>query len=184
MTRKKVAALFIDAENLYYIQKGLGWQVDFLKLVEFLEKHFELYNSFFYTVVDKTSDSAKEKDIFLDSLSFAGYTVRRKMLKIIQAGDKTIKKGNVDIEMVVDMFNTKDLYDVAILFSGDSDFERALELLRSNGKEIIVISAKGYVAKELINVADRYVDLSTMKKDVCDTPSKSKKKALIMPERS
>ncbi len=183
--RKKVAALFIDAENLYYIQRGLGWQIDFAKLTSFFETHFEIYNSFVYTVVSKDSEEAKEKLQFLDGLSFAGYTVRKKMLKVIKAGDKTIKKGNVDIELVVDIFNTKDLYDVAILFSGDGDFERAMELLRSNGKEIFVISTRGYVAKELINVADKYVDLATLRKDLEYIPTKVKSKVppLVMPER-
>lgn len=165
MVRKKTAALFIDAENLYFIQKGLGWEIDFEKLYNFFDTHFSIYNSFYYTVVAPEQDSYEEKSQFLDSLALSGYTVRRKLLKIIHAGDKQIRKGNVDIEMVVDMFNTKDLYEVAILFSGDSDFERALELLRSYGKEIIVVSARGYVSRELINTADKYTDITVLREE-------------------
>lgn len=165
MERKKTAALFVDAENLYFIQKGLGWEIDFEKLYNFFDTHFSIYNAFYYTVVAPDQETYEEKTQFLDSLAVAGYTVRRKHLKIIHAGDKQIRKGNVDIEMVVDMFNTKDLYDVIVLFSGDSDFERALELLRSYGKEIIVVSARGYVSRELINAADKYTDLAVLKDD-------------------
>ncbi len=165
MERKKTAALFIDAENLFFIQKGLGWEIDFEKLYNFFDTHFSIYNAFYYTVVAPEQDSYEEKLQFLDSLAVHGYTVRRKHLKIIHAGDKQIRKGNVDIEMVVDMFNTKDLYDVVILLSGDSDFERALELLRSYGKEIMVVSARGFVSRELINTADKYTDISILKEE-------------------
>ncbi|MFN7160144.1 MAG: NYN domain-containing protein [Candidatus Gracilibacteria bacterium] len=163
MSQMKTAALFIDAENLYFIQKGLGWEVDLPKVYEFFEERYNIYNAFYYTVVDPSSEGYIEKNQFLDTLSPVGYTIRKKIIKIIKAGDKIIKKGNLDIEMVLDMFNTKDLYQVIILFSGDSDFERALELLRTHGKEIIVISSRGYVSKELMNAPDKYYDLQDLK---------------------
>ena len=46
----------------------------------------------------------------------------------------------MDVEIVLDMFNTVDSYDMAILVSGDGDFERALNLLRARGKRFIVVS--------------------------------------------
>lgn len=163
MSQLKTAAIFIDAENLYFIQKGLGWEVDLPKLYEFFEERYYIYNAFYYTVVDPSSDGYAEKNQLLDALSPIGYTVRKKIIKIIKAGDKIVKKGNLDIEMALDMFNTKDLYQVIVLFSGDSDFDRALELLRTHGKEIIVISSRGYVSKELMNAADKYYDLQDLK---------------------
>lgn len=179
---KKVAALFIDAENLYFTQKN-GWPIDFERLYGFFAQHYALYNAFFYTVVDAThEENYEEKSHFLDQMAFSGYTVRRKQVKRIRAGDKTVRKGNVDIEMVVDMFNTRDLYDVVILFSGDSDFERALELLRTYGKEVLVVSAKGSVAKELINAADKYIDLEQLKEEVAALPATAEQKLLVMPK--
>lgn len=167
----KTAALFIDAENLYFIQKGLGWEIDLAKVYAFFEERYYIYNAFYYTVVDPSSDGYIEKNQFLDTLSPIGYTIRKKIIKIIKAGDKIIKKGNLDIEIVLDMFNTKDLYQVVVLFSGDSDFERALELLRTYGKEIIVISSRGFVAKELINAPDKYYDLQDLKEFFLKDPT-------------
>lgn len=61
------------------------------------------------------------------------------------------------------MFNTVDNYDVAVLFSGDGDFERAIELVRGRGKEIYVVSTDGFAARELRNAAGRnYLDFTTM----------------------
>ena len=44
---------------------------------------------------------------------------------------------------------------MAFLFSGDSDFERAVELLRSRGKRIFVVSVRGQLSRELAYVADK-----------------------------
>lgn len=178
---KKIAALFIDAENLYFTQKN-GWPIDFERLYAFFAQHYAIYNAFYYTVVDPSNEeNYEEKNQFLDALALEGYTVRRKLVKLIRAGEKMIRKGNVDIEMVVDMFNTRDLYDVVILFSGDSDFERALELLRTYGKEVLVVSAKGSVAKELINAADKYIDLEQLKEEVMAV-TQGDAKPLMMPK--
>lgn len=179
---KKVAALFIDAENLFFTQKN-GWPIDFERMYTFFAQHYSIYNAFYYTVVDPSNEEGyEEKNQYLDQLAFAGYTVRRKQVKLIRTGEKFVRKGNVDIEMVVDMFNTRDLYDVVILFSGDSDFERALELLRTYGKEVLVVSAKGSVAKELINAADKYVDLEKLKADLAALPAAADKKTFVMPK--
>ena len=169
-TQQKTAAIFIDAENLYFIQKALGWEIDFERLYNFVATKYNIYNAFYYTVTDPTNDAFEEKNQFLASLSLIGYTVRKKEVKVIRVGDKYKKKGNLDIEMVIDMFNTKELYERALLFSGDSDFERAIELLRSHGKESVVISTKGFVSRELINAADKFIDLQLLKSEIEKLP--------------
>ncbi len=59
------------------------------------------------------------------------------MIRDQDTGERIIK-GNLDTEILLDMVNTVDNYDVAFLCSGDSDFERAVDLLRSRGKRIYV----------------------------------------------
>jgi uncharacterized LabA/DUF88 family protein len=61
------------------------------------------------------------------------------------------------------MFNTVDQYDRVILFSGDGDFERAIELLRSKNTHITVVSTEGMIARELRNATDRYIDLNDVR---------------------
>ena len=64
------------------------------------------------------------------------------------------------------MFNTVDQYDRVILFSGDGDFERAIELLRSKNTHITVVSTEGMIARELRNATDRYIDLNDIKDSI------------------
>jgi uncharacterized LabA/DUF88 family protein len=64
------------------------------------------------------------------------------------------------------MFNTVEQYDKVILFSGDGDFERAIELLRSKNTHITVVSTEGMIARELRNATDRYIDLNDMRDQI------------------
>jgi uncharacterized LabA/DUF88 family protein len=46
-------------------------------------------------------------------------------------------------------------YDVAFLLSGDSDFERVVELLRSRNKRVYVVTSRRTCSRELAYVADK-----------------------------
>jgi uncharacterized protein (TIGR00288 family) len=83
--------------------------------------------------------------------------VRRKAVKAIrdQETGERVLKANVDTELILDLVNTADNYDVAFLFSGDSDFERAVDLLRSRGKRVYVVTARPVLSRELSYVADK-----------------------------
>jgi uncharacterized LabA/DUF88 family protein len=78
-------------------------------------------------------------------------------VKVIRDEDtgERIFKGNLDTEIVLDMMNTLDNYDVAFLFSGDSDFERAIDLLRSRGKRVYLVTARAQLSRELAYVSDK-----------------------------
>ena len=158
------AALFIDEANIYFSQKTLKWEVDFEKVYSYFSSHFALYNCFFYAA--EPLESEKEKKEEYQQMTLQGYTMRLKRLKEIRdkTGKIVAKKANLDIEMAVDMFATKDNYDIAVVFSGDSDFIRVVELLRTYGKQILIFSTKGHSAIDLINAGDKYVDMKEMKK--------------------
>jgi uncharacterized LabA/DUF88 family protein len=67
----------------------------------------------------------------------------------------------------MDMFNTVENYDKAILLSGDGDFERALELLRSRGREICVVSTQNWIAAELrMAVGSHFLDLQDLRAQI------------------
>lgn len=165
MNRPLRVSIFVDGANMFYTQKkGLGWFFDPAKLLKTLKGDDELADAFWFMGV-KTSPESRDEN-FLRFLAYAGYTVRTKQLKTIfdpESGE-TIQKANLDIEVVMDMFNTVDNYDKAILLSGDGDFERALELLRSRGKRICVVSTQNWIASELrMAVGSHYIDLQDLR---------------------
>lgn len=165
MDEKTRVAVFVDGSNLFYMQKGvLGWFIDLEKLLFHIEEEYGHIEDAYYYVSQAGPSEAKQKS-FLESIPSMGYSLYTKTVKEIREEDGSIRyKANLDIEIVLDMFNTIDNYDMAVLVSGDGDFDRALQLLRARGKRFKVISTKGCVAKELRSTAGRhYIDVLTLK---------------------
>ncbi|NEU76581.1 NYN domain-containing protein [Hassallia byssoidea VB512170] len=157
-------SIFVDGNNMFYAQQKNGWFFDPRRVLEyFRNEHHEtaLINAFWYTGLKDPQDQRG----FRDALISLGYTVRTKILKEYydDSSGRYSQKANLDIEIVVDMFNTVDQYDRVVLFSGDGDFERAIELLRGKNTYITVVSTEGMIARELRNATDRYIDLNDIR---------------------
>lgn len=159
-------SIFVDGNNMFYAQQKNGWFFDPRRVLEYFTKDSDvtLMNAFWYTGLKDPQDQRG----FRDALISLGYTVRTKILKEYYDDNsgRISQKANLDIEIVVDMFNTVDQYDRVILFSGDGDFERAIELLRSKNTHITVVSTEGMIARELRNVTDRYIDLNDIRPEI------------------
>ncbi|MCA1811325.1 MAG: NYN domain-containing protein [Halobacteriales archaeon] len=129
--------------------------MDYFKVGEFLRGSGSFRAAFYY-IADVTAQDGMQNR-FLDFLAHSGYIVRKKPVKVIEdkATGQKVFKANVDTEMVLDMVNTADNYDVAFLLSGDSDFERCVDLLRSRGKRVYVMTSESTISRELSHVADK-----------------------------
>ena len=87
----------------------------------------------------------------------------------------TSAKANLDIEIVMDMFSTIDTYDMAMLVSGDSDFERALQMLRARGKKFKVFSTAACIAKEIRYICGmHFIDFTDIREQVEKTAKPSR----------
>lgn len=145
-------------------QMHMGWKIDFRKLKEHFTKDRFLINSFYYTREPDREEDAK----FIGFLVWTGFTVRTKRVKRYtdpESGQE-IAKCNLDVEMVIDTFNTVPLYDAAFFFSGDGDFARAVELLRSKGKRTVAVSTDGMISFDLANAVDEYIELNTLRREL------------------
>jgi uncharacterized LabA/DUF88 family protein len=159
-------SIFVDGNNMFYAQQKNGWFFDPKKILEYFtrEPDARLVNAFWYTGIKDAQDQRG----FRDALISLGYTVRTKFLKEYydDSSGRYSQKANLDIEIVIDMFNTVEQYNHVILFSGDGDFERAVELLRSKNTHITVVSTEGMIARELRNVTDKYMDLNEIRREI------------------
>ncbi|MEB3310373.1 MAG: NYN domain-containing protein [Snowella sp.] len=164
--KRERLSIFVDGNNMFYAQQKNGWFFDPRRVLEYFthDPSVNLINAFWYTGLKDSQDQRG----FRDALISLGYTVRTKILKEYydDSSGRYSQKANLDIEIVVDMFNTVEQYDRVILFSGDGDFERAIELLRSKNTHITVVSTEGMIARELRNATDRYIDLNDIRKDI------------------
>lgn len=161
--------VFIDASNLWQAQKAKGMLFDFAKLKNFLidtynTKHIKI---FYYTAYPKdgTRDySLDSKHKFFIYLSKAlNFEVRKKELKRIRqdnlVGEVFKEKGNMDVEMTIDVIHFINDYSTAIFFSGDSDFLPLVSYIRNKNKKVFIYSTKNNVSEELRTGADGYFDL-------------------------
>lgn len=161
----KRVAVFLDGANLFFTQKKLGWNVDNERLLEYCKAFGNVVEAVYYTGVNQDDKQKK----YRDKLAYIGYSLVTKPIKTIydSINGCTTQKANLDVEIVLDMFNMVERYDVAVLISGDGDFERALQQLKSRGKEVKVISTRGLVANELVYTAGiNYIDLLSIKEIV------------------
>ncbi|MEO1145977.1 MAG: NYN domain-containing protein [Cyanobacteria bacterium J06638_22] len=164
MTSMNRLSIFVDGNNMFYAQQKNGWFFDPRRVLTYfqtVQPNTTLINAFWYTGLKDPQDQRG----FRDALISLGYTVRTKILKEYYDDNsgRYSQKANLDIEIVVDMFNTVEQYDKVVLFSGDGDFERAIELLRSKSTHITVVSTEGMIARELRNATDRYIDLNEIR---------------------
>ncbi len=158
-------AVFVDGSNFFYMQtKDLGQFLDPKKLLDFIAQFGEITDAYYYTGEDDHPEAKQQS--YLDALPYMGYSLITKRIKTIfdpQTGT-TKRKANLDIEIVLDMFNTIDNYDMAVLVSGDGDFERALQMLKSRGKQFKVMATDNFAAMEIRRVAGmHYINLSEIK---------------------
>jgi uncharacterized LabA/DUF88 family protein len=157
-------AIFIDGSNLFYAALQLGIEIDYTKLLCRLTGGSRLLRSFFYTGVDPTNEKQQG---FLLWMRRNGYRVITK--ELIQLPDGS-KKANLDVEIAVDMIALVGCYDTAILVSGDGDLAYAVDAVSYRGIRVEVVSLRSMTSDSLINVADRYIDLDSIKEDIQKAP--------------
>ncbi len=152
-------AFFVDGANMDWSCRRAGYFVDYGKARTFFLAGGHFYAGYYYLADFSDRDPAQLR--YFDYLTYSGYIVRRRPVKVLYDEDtgERILKGNLDTEIVLDMLNTVNNYDVAYLFSGDSDFERAVDLLRSRGKRVYVVTSARQLSRELSYVADKPIFL-------------------------
>ena len=84
-------------------------------------------------------------------------------------------KGNMDIELAIDVLEMAEHLDHVILFSGDGDFRRLVEAVQRRGLRVSVVStiksAPPMVADELRRQADDFIELSELAPLIARNPS-------------
>lgn len=149
----------IDAANLEQSLKSLGWRVDYKRLYRYFQNNTRLVGVRYYC--PRFGDPAQDK--FFVVLKKMGFKLVTKPPKNIKVSGKLKKcKANFDVEIALDMFLLSHKYDALVLFSGDSDFNYLVRLLRGKGKKVIVVSTKHHISKELIASCNKYFDLKKL----------------------
>ena len=164
---KERIALFIDGSNLYAAAKSVGFDIDYKHLLEFFSGQSNFIRAYYYTALIDDQEYSPIRPL-VDWLDYNGYTMITKPTKEFtdSAGRRKIK-GNMDIEIAIDMMEMADKLDHMVLFSGDGDFRRLVEAVQNKGARVTVIStvksSPPMCADELRRQSDQFVDIVDLK---------------------
>lgn len=146
-------AVFFDMSNLYFAARDLGVRIDYARLLDFLANGRRLHRAYAYMAISPDESSAIP---FLTWLRRNGFRVITKPLKRFSDGTT---KGDLDMELAVDLLSQAPYIDIAVIVSGDGDFTYLVDRAQRLGLRVEIASTPRYTAIELLEIADRFVDL-------------------------
>ena len=168
-------ALFIDGSNLYATAKALGFDIDYKRLLGFFRKRSRLVRAIYYTALMDDAEYSPIRPL-IDWLDYNGYKVVTKPAKeFTDALGRRKVKGNMDIELAIDVMQLCDHLDHIVLFSGDGDFRSLIAAVQAKGRRTSVVSTlttrPPMIADELRRQTDQFIDLADLKEEIGRDPA-------------
>ncbi|HRJ12621.1 MAG TPA: NYN domain-containing protein [Alphaproteobacteria bacterium] len=157
-------AIFIDGANLYAAARALGFDIDYRQMLKWVSTRGQLIRAFYYTALLEDQEYSPIRPL-VDWLDYNGFTMVTKPTKEFtdSYGRRKIK-GNMDIELAIDVMEAANYCQHIMLFSGDGDFRRLIEAVGRKGVRTTVVSTMKsnppMVADELRRQADNFLDLA------------------------
>ena len=152
-------AIFIDGSNLYHSleENCKRFDLDFAAFSNKLCKGRTMYRTYYYNVLrdpDRNPQAYQDQQKFLSALYSTPYLEVR-LGEAKMRGETAVEKG-IDIMLATDLlrFAWNDLYDVAILVSGDGDFSYAVKAVKDVGKHVEIAAFPANLSWDLAHVAD------------------------------
>ncbi len=168
-------ALFIDGANLYSSAKGLGFDIDYKKLLEEFRKRGILIRAYYYTALVEDQEYSPIRPL-VDWLDYNGFTlVTKSAREYTDSQGRKRWRGDMDIEIAVDMLEIANSADHVVLFSGDGDFRCLIEAVQRKGVRVTVVSTvksqPPMASDDLRRQADAFVDLADLS-DIIGRPAR------------
>ena len=159
-------SLFIDGANLHAAARALGFDIDYKRLLKHFQEQCHLIRAFYYTALVEDQEYSPLRPL-VDWLDYNGFTMVTKPTKEYtdSMGRRKIK-GNMDIELAIDVLEMAAHLDHVVQFSGDGDFRRLVEAVQRKGVRVSVVSTirsqPPMVADELRRQADNFIELEEL----------------------
>jgi len=142
---KERVAIFIDGSNLYYSLKDIKIKkINFKKLLTSLTKEKLLISTFYYNA---SLDISQNKKTYWEQQKFFNFlrkipdfnVILCRMRKHNQDGKISFDVKGDDVCLAVDLVSGayENLYDIAIIISGDEDFVPAIQKAQKLNKKVV-----------------------------------------------
>lgn len=173
--------VFVDAQNLHYGKKEYGgedYDVDAVALRDELTDGRDLIRSYWFDsypteeqieAINEDPDderSLSDKQGFFYFLKMNGFRVDAKPLRM-RGENRLVEKG-ADIGLATELVarGFDDSYEVAVVVTGDSDFERSIRHVQDRGKIVEVASFDSQIGSDLKQIADDYHEIDEFAEDI------------------
>lgn len=173
--------LFIDGANLYATARSLNFDIDYRKLLDYFRSQAKLVRANYYTAMMEDADYSPIRPL-VDWLDYNGFSVVTKPTKEFtdSTGRRKIK-GNMDIEIAVDIMDLAGELEHVVLFSGDGDFRRLVEAVQRKGLRVTVVSTlktkPPMVADDLRRQTDVFVEIMSLSEQIGRAGGQRKQRA-------
>ena len=168
MQSQKRIMIFVDGSNFYHAcRTAFGkTKLDMGELAHRIVERAggELRRAYYYTSpLPQTDQGSAGQQRFLDRLRKTDYLEVR-LGRLEPRGESMVEK-EVDVMLASDMlyFAIRDLYDIAVIVSGDGDYRHAIQYVKDIGKHVMLAYppvGRGLSCRALREVCDRTIDLT------------------------
>jgi uncharacterized LabA/DUF88 family protein len=168
-------ALFIDGANLYSTAKTIGFDIDYKRLLKEFQTRGEMLRAFYYTAVVEDQEFSSIRPL-VDWLDYNGFTlVTKSAREYVDSQGRKRWRGDMDVDLAVDMMELADRVDHVVLFSGDGDFRRLVEAMQRKGVRVTVVSTvksqPPMASDDLRRQADVFIELADLA-DIIGRPAR------------
>ena len=146
-------AIYIDGANMEHSAEELGFRIDYTRFKKFLVGTRTLAFVNYYN--GYSTDVGRQ--VFYHKLETFGFSVELGPPR--QVG---LPQKQVDVQIAVDAISNAydNLFDVALIASGDGDLTPAVKKLKSMIKPVEIASFRDQLSSYLLTNATRIIDLS------------------------
>jgi len=164
--------VFVDGSNFYFGCKELlgNARIDFNKLSQLLTNGRNLIRTYYYNApVNKKENEERYKNQqkFFEKLKNTPYLELR-LGRLVNRDGVLVEKG-IDVSIAIDMLTLawNNVYDTAILVSGDGDFAAAVKSVKDKGKHVENAYFKRHQSHALKEACDVETELTASMLSKC-----------------
>lgn len=122
---------FIDAQNLYQSIKEQNWKLDYFKFRVYLKDKYKVSKAYIFI------GYVPENINLYNNLRNYGFLLK---FKPVLYKNNSVKQGNVDADLVLNIMKYYKEYYQAIIVTSDGDFDTTVRYLRKKNKLEVVLS--------------------------------------------
>lgn len=160
LNKNQKTVLLVDYNNLEGTLKKLGASINMWRFRDIFAQRCQLVDARLYWAFDYENQMDVNRN---QALMSAGYLVTEKNHVINHQG---VRKGDMDVELVMDAMEIPSSIEHVILVSGDSDFIPLINRLRRNFIQVSVCSTRQVqppvIRHEVIKAASNFYDLADL----------------------